>query len=262
MNKTFLAVAAALIFIFVGVFIAIALARGYTVDITNKSVTSTGILVVTSDPDGAEVLIDGKLITATNNTINLKPGTYNVKIQKEGYAPWEKKIEIKKEEVFKTNAFLFPALADLRPITYTGAINPTSSPDKTKIVYGIASASARLDGVSNNGIWILDMGKNLPVSILTGGDSRQIYRYKDLATSKFTWSADEKQILVDNLYLMDTDRVNETPQKVSSPSGLIESWDEQNAIREATQLAKMPIKIPAKLNFSPDGTKVLYTATT
>ena len=44
----------------------------------------TGLLVAKSIPDGAQVFIDDKLKTATDNTINLPPGEYRVKIFKEG----------------------------------------------------------------------------------------------------------------------------------------------------------------------------------
>lgn len=247
MTKTTLAILVAFIFIFVGVIVAIALARGYQIDITKKSLTPTGILVVTSDPDGAQVLIDGVLKTATNTTINLAPGKYDVKIQKEGFAPWEKEVEIKQEEVFKTNAFLFPTLPDLRPLTFTGALNPTVSPDSTKLVYGVASGSA-------NGVWVLDTSRNFSSQFLSNGDFRQIYRNTpslDLSNAKFVWSPDNKQILADG-YLLDTDRINEAPVL----SNII--WEKPNLT------VKIPLifsTVSGEIKFSPDGTKILYTAT-
>ncbi len=100
MNRVTLAVLATFFLLAAAVFVAIVLARGYSFNLDTRNLIPTGILVATSDPDGAEVLIDGKLKTATNNTINLPPGKYDIKIQKDGYTPWEKKVEVKKEEVF------------------------------------------------------------------------------------------------------------------------------------------------------------------
>ncbi len=280
MSKATLAVLAALLFIFSGVIVTVALARGYRPDFDKRTLLPTGILVTTSDPDGAQVLIDGKLKTATNNTINLAPGKYPVRIQKDGFTSWEKQIEIKKEEVFKTNAFLFPALADLRPLTFTGALNPTVSHDQTKIVYGVASASARLNGLDGNGVWTMDAGRNLPAPILSSGDFRQIFRNSQVLTlsdANFLWSADNKQILAyfDSLatpsaaYLLDTDRLNDAPPLVTDRLPVIlEDWKNLTDARYAAQLAKLPQTLrttlatsAGTLAFSPDETKILYIAT-
>ena len=272
MNRVTLAVIVALIFISAGVFIAIVLARGYQFDFSQKSLLPTGILVATSDPDGAEVLINGKLKTATNNTINLAPGKYQIRIQKDGYSPWEKSVEIKKEEVFKTNAFLFPSLSDLRPLTFTGALNPTTSPDGTKIAYGVASASAKINGIDGNGVWIIDMGRNFPPTpIFAATDFRQVYRNTtalSLFEAIFSWSPDNKQILAytasTSAYLLDTDRINDSPVLVNDLPTILDGWKTLSQARTAAQIAKLPLafKTIGDIKFSPDETKILYTATT
>lgn len=270
----------ALIFIFSGVFLAVFLARGYRVDISSQTVATTGILVATSDPDGAGVWINGTLKTATNNTLNLIPGRYQIKIAKDGYTPWEKTVAIKKEEVFKTNAFLFPSLADLRPLTLTGAFSPTISPDSTKIVYGVASASASVNG-DGNGLWIIDMSRAFPATpIFAPTDFRQIYRNLPalfLSNAAFLWSADNKQVVAyfgsvdapSAAYLLDTDRVNDQPENVTGQlAGLQKDWESLATARSIAQVAKLPLPLAqtlatsaGKLKFSPDENKILYTAT-
>src|SRR5476649_119106 len=87
-------------FLIVGTIIAILYGEGYRFGLGGNSILSgTGLLVATSSPDGAQVLINGHLTTATKNTNNLAPGNYDVKIAKEGYFTWEKNITIKKEVV-------------------------------------------------------------------------------------------------------------------------------------------------------------------
>src|SRR3990167_7293589 len=89
------------LFITIGGIAAILYATGYRIDFGGngtgniKFIEGTGLLVATSKPDGARVLINGHLTTATNNTINLAPDQYDVEIQKDGYLPWKKKITIK-----------------------------------------------------------------------------------------------------------------------------------------------------------------------
>lgn len=260
MNKASLAIIAALIVVFSAVVVAITLARGYQFDFSNKSLTATGILVATSDPDGAEVIINGKLKTATNSTINLSPGSYTVRIQKDGFSAWEKQIEIKKEEVFKTNAFLFPNLPDLRPLTFSGVTDPVLSPDGTKVAFSVASSSSRLAG---NGIWTLDMGRPF------GPISRQISK---TVMTDFFWSGDSKQLVASGAaetYLLDTDVVNEQPATVTDRLPLmIDEWAGLKTQRQQAKLLKLPPGLAdtlatsaGTLEFSPDETKVLYTAT-
>ena len=63
--------------------IVIRLAQGYRPDIDSLQLQPRGLLVATSEPDGAQVFINGKLTTATNNTLNLVPNTYEVEIKKD-----------------------------------------------------------------------------------------------------------------------------------------------------------------------------------
>jgi hypothetical protein len=269
MKRTTLAVIFGITLVLAGTVVAILFARGYNFDISKKELSSTGILVATSDPDGAMVSI-ASLRAATNSTMNMTPGIYKVKIQKDGFTPWEKSVEIKKEEVIKTNVFLFPALSDLRPLTFTGAKNPIISTDNTKIAYGVASASSQLS-LNQNGIWIIDMGRIfVPTPIFSAADFRQIYRNTttlSLSDTKFSWSPDNKQILAGN-YLLDTDRLDDTPTFIASPSGIIAEWKILLDARKTAQNSKLPVNIKqilatnsGELTFSPDETKVLYTAT-
>ncbi len=79
------------LFITIGTIGAILYATGYRIELEGKGsgnlkfIEGTGLLVATSMPDGARVLVNNKLTTATNNTINLPPGEYDVKIEKDSY---------------------------------------------------------------------------------------------------------------------------------------------------------------------------------
>ncbi len=271
MDKRAVAVLVSLFLVITTAAMAIIFARGYRPDFKTRTMEPTGILVATSDPDGAEVFIDGKLTTATNTTINLAPGNYDIRLSRDGYTDWQKKVTIKKEEVYKTNAFLFPKAPDLRPLTFNGSGLPTISPDQTRIVYTVASASA-----TGNGIWIADMtGRPL----IGGVDFRQIFRdnlYFSLVSNitGFTWSFDNRQLVASTsgglYYLFDTDRINDGPQTISNTQ-----WDsflavsaQQKQQKLAAQLAKLDANLlpliastSASPLFSPDESKVLYLAT-
>ena len=109
MKKQLLVPISILFFLLLGTVIVVLYGKGYRFNFEKgrPDFNGTGLLVATSVPDGAQVFINGHLTTATDNTINLAPGEYDVKIFKEGYFPWQKKITIKKEVVSKADALLF-----------------------------------------------------------------------------------------------------------------------------------------------------------
>jgi hypothetical protein len=262
-DKRFLAVLFGVVLILSVTFVVVLTAKGYRPNWEEKTMEVTGILVATSDPDGASVYLNNKLTTATNTTINLKPGVYDVRISKDGYYDWQKKVEIKKEEVFKTNAFLFPKAADLRPLTLNGAVNPVVSPDEGQIAFSVASASA-----TAKGIYTLTMS-GFPV--LNNVNTRQIFRDNGLdlsAAKKLIWAFDGTQLIASQsgklLYLLETDKMNTNPSIISANQLelLKRQWQKEADLKAKSQLNKLPFPLPiADFKFSPDETKILYTAT-
>lgn len=120
-----------------GTYLAVQIGKGYRP--TTKGLTGTGLLAANSFPSGAQVYLDGKLATATDDTLSLTPGQYTVTIKKEGYLPWEKTLTLQKELVTQTNATLFKSVASLTPLTLNGAATITPSPDGQKIAFVVAT---------------------------------------------------------------------------------------------------------------------------
>ena len=115
--------------------VAIFFVKGYSFSAKDGMVVGTGILSVTSMPDGASVYIDGHLTTATNTTLSsLQPKKYKLKIVKEAFIPWEKEVEVKEGLVTEVKITLFPAIPTIYPLTVNGAINPSLSPDGNKFL--------------------------------------------------------------------------------------------------------------------------------
>jgi hypothetical protein len=153
MAKKLLLTLASLILIGLGTYIAIKFAQGYRPNFKNGTVQGTGLLVANSTPTGAQVFLNGKLTTATDDTLNLPPGSYQVDIKKDGFTTWTKTLQLQPELVTQTNATLFPSVPNLKPLTFTGAKNLLPSPDGQKIAYLVEAASTD----SKNGLWILDL---------------------------------------------------------------------------------------------------------
>ena len=85
----------------------IAYARGYRFNPQHGTITSTGILSINSNPKAAKVFINGELRGATDTNITLPFGEYDIKVEKEGYTSWEKKVSLKGEIVMSVNAVIF-----------------------------------------------------------------------------------------------------------------------------------------------------------
>src|SRR5690606_11476637 len=72
--------------IILGTLIAIQYAKGNFRFTKSGFTPEAGLLNANSFPTGAEVYVDGELITATDNTVYLDPGEYLVEVRKEGYS--------------------------------------------------------------------------------------------------------------------------------------------------------------------------------
>lgn len=274
-KKPYLAITSVLVFIFLGISAASFFIRGYRVDINNKTITTTGLLAANSIPKGASVFIDDKLVTATDDTINLPPGEYTVKIVKDGFFPWQKEVTIKREVVYQTGAELFTNAPDLKKLTSTGAINPSLSPDGQKIAYSVASASAS----TKNGVWIsnLSNGGLNPIR----SSSQQLARAQpgiDWTKTNFIWSPDSSQILAISgsmdrptaAYLLTTDKLTPTDEirnVIIQLPIIIDGWEKMRKADLDQQIQTLPEELgkiasnSAKLiTFSPKEKKFFYLA--
>ena len=266
-------------FVFIGVaalaFLVVKLAQGYRPDLSNRTLRPTGLLVATSEPEGAQLWVDGKLRSATDTTLNLAPNEYDVEIKKDGYFTWKKKLTIKKELVAETDAYLFSTVPDLKSLTFTGAERPLLSPDGQKVVYAVTTASA-----SKRGLWILDLADR-PLGLAR--QPRQIIASapggRDFSQADYEWSPDSKQVLVSlqktktatESFLLDTDKLNSSTSliDITTTVKLLKTrWETEAETQFQAQFSKLPEKLTTvisetvkNLRFSPDETKILYEAT-
>lgn len=250
-----------------GSFLAIRFAQGY---FHHGIQQGTGLLAANSFPAGAEVYVNDKLVSATDNTIYLDPGTYRVQISRDGYTPWTKKLVIENELVTQTNAQLFKQAPGLSPLTFIDVKNVSNSPDGEKILFYTASASSQ----AKDGLYVLDMNNNV---LMTQRNARQISDDPagfDLATANFTWSPDNSQIILTSgtkSVLLDVSQKNilENMNDIGfEKKQLLSEWENQLYLRERQFMAKFPDEVlkmassaAKNVYLSPDKNKIMYTAT-
>ncbi len=258
-----------LLFLIAGTIFAVFYGRGYRLDFGQGSpkVSKTGLLVATSLPDGAQVFINGNLTTATNNTLDLTPGEYDVKITKEGYFPWEKKMKVEKELVTKANALLYPTAPKLESITTLGADRPVLDPSGSKIAYTVASQSAR-----RNGIYVYDMNARSVLSLQTAARQIADDTAALFSTADISWSPDGESVIAtisgQVTYLLNANQLNESPRNVTATLPSVQAQfqadkDEKAAAQIVGLKASLKRMIAENfdiISWSPDDTRILYRA--
>src|SRR3989338_905864 len=233
--------------------------------------SGTGLLVAKSKPDGAGIFVNDHLTSATDNTINLSEGEYDIKIVKQGYFPWQKKIKIQKEVVSIADALLFSTTPKLEGITEIGVENPVIDPTRSQIAFTVASDSAR-----KNGVYVLDISQKPILTLQSASTQIADDTVATFSKSKVSWSPDGKQLLAtisadlngSTTYLLDSRNFNQNPKDVTQTLAEVNSiWEKQQKDKEKSQtfgLNSMLKKLISDnfqiISWSEDETKILYSA--
>ncbi|HLE50407.1 MAG TPA: PEGA domain-containing protein [Patescibacteria group bacterium] len=255
-----------------GTVLAIQFAKGYRPNLAQLALDGTGLLSATSYPKNAQVFINDRLTTVTDDTLNLTPELYQVKIMKTGFLPWIKTVSIKPELVSTTDARLFPSIPSLTPLTFYQVSSPLLSPDGSKLVYTLTNSPFSQD----NGVYVLSLANSL-------FPGNQIIQIADLAAfdyrqATFAWSPDGSQILalfhdtskIIASHLLNPRNLNQAKNLTDTTFRLpllLNQWQDQQKSINLTALARFPEFIQkvasesaVNVYFSPDREKILYTA--
>jgi hypothetical protein len=60
----------------------------------DRAAVELSTVVLKSDPDGSEVIVDGRFMGNTPSTVQLRPGECTISIQKAGFTTWQRTITI------------------------------------------------------------------------------------------------------------------------------------------------------------------------
>ena len=244
-------------------------AGGWRVNLEQQTLTQTGMLAVRSLPEGAKVFLDGKLTTATDQTIDsLSPGTYHLRVIKEGFTPWEKVVEVFPELVTDITAVLVSQSPRLEPLTNTGVS-----------AYALSSSQDRLAYTTKNsdrpGIWSVSLAGtavNLfrtSASVLISDTGNYLYSNAE----KLAWSPDDREMLikmnVEGYYWLDlTTSPPRLIEELTDPEPALAEW--QAKVTRNRQKYLERVEIPTELVevaldpatvWSPDEQKFLYRVT-
>lgn len=108
MNKKIrysLIILGSLLFLLLAPFVAL-YSAGITYDFKTGQFYHTGIFAFRTEPEDAKIYIDGKFKKSGSSYVRfLKPGFYTLSFNYEGFCSWEKRLEIKENQVTWANAF-------------------------------------------------------------------------------------------------------------------------------------------------------------
>lgn len=133
--------------------------RAYAVEVSKLLLDERAVLAgttrleVKSEPMGAEVLIDGKVVGITNNAFPTTPGEHTVEVRMKGYAPETRKAAAVDGKTVSTSV-------TLRPPTDLGSPSeqaPGSSGLLPKVMVGVGVAAIVAGGV----VFALDEDKTI-----------------------------------------------------------------------------------------------------
>jgi len=242
-------------------------------DDNQSIIIKTGMLAVRSMPDAAQIIIDGKTLTATDTTISsLKPGTYTLEIKKEGYETWKKQVNIYPEVVTDITAVLVLQSPKLESLTNSDVNAFNLSSNGNMIAY-------LTQNHKKPGVWVLPLtGSTLN---LFKTDAKVLI--EDNAFGKpslgedIWWSPDDSELLVqlnkDGYLLYETPEIStksSKPINVTSKDDIFARWQtqwEKDFLKE--KLMTFPeLTVPDEIvkkasestysNWSPDNDKFFF----
>lgn len=232
-------------------------------DKTKVDLTQTGMINAKSLPEGANVYLNGELITATDDTIpGINAGIHNLKIVKSGYIEWAKDVEVYPELVTDITAVLVSRTPRLEPLTNTGAKSPSISPTLTKLAYFS-------EDVEEPGISIIQLNQG-GVSLFGSTANTVIKdtdRIKYSRGQSIEWSPDEKTLLIqvsNNQYYLLTLNTG-VVEPTATPNLVRATWNVELLKKRTDFIEK--IQMPENIRkiateeesvWSPDNKKFLY----
>lgn len=182
---------------------------GYRFNRASQSIEQGGLVQFISRPTGATITIGrATLANDTPTKITVSPGSYLAKMEKDGYKPWTKNVDIISGQVLWLNyAQLVPETIQTEDVLRLGAVTSAlPSPNGKLIATTNRSAELiRLVEIQNENADISEL--ELPPNVFTGTTNLSIK----------SWSADSKRLLLTGVvsgklqwFVIDTDNPEES----------------------------------------------------
>ena len=110
---------------------------GYRYDFKKGEIIQTGVLSVDSKPSNATIILDEKSLKKETPAVlkNLIPQEYLIKLEKDGYHPWQKRLTVLPNQATLTNEVTLLKKSSPSVINQDYATQLQISPLKSFLVY-------------------------------------------------------------------------------------------------------------------------------
>lgn len=184
----------------IGIATLILLYQSYGYGLDGKgNVTQNGLLFVSSQPNGADIYLNGKRYkSATNSRVVAPSDTYTLQVSKSGYRSWQRQVVVNGGDVQHFDyPFLFPSklqTGTLASQTVTPSI-AMQSPDKRWLMLGQGdNPGAFTEYDLKNPAQPVASTVSLPANTFTPGDGAQTW-------SQVEWASDNQHVLLLHTYV-------------------------------------------------------------
>jgi len=167
-------------------------ATGFRWDFEQKRITQVGMITVKCIPRAVNIFVNDKLKARRTyaRIRDLMPRDYVVKLQKEGYSIWEKKLTVEPRVATPIkHARLFLSEPEVTQIINSGIDQYVLSPNNKKIAYTITSGEEA-------GIWLLDVASHNSSKLFPKSKEEFAKVLEGLVFSDIKWSPDSEKVLV------------------------------------------------------------------
>jgi hypothetical protein len=178
-------------------FILLLTAYGFDIDHKTGSVIQNGIVYVDTQPDGANIYVDGKQHSDTTSArLNLREGQYTIKLTKQGYRDWQRTFFLDGGQIQR---IVYPLLipntltpADVKVYDVAPSLT-TQSPDRHWILVQQPGQTYAFDMYDGGDTETAPTTLTIPATILTEATSAASLKIVE-------WSNDNRHFLVDRTY--------------------------------------------------------------
>lgn len=155
--------------------------QGWRFDINSKRIVKIGGLYFRVLPKRVNVFVDGKhyltdYLFGAKFVEGLLPGEYEIRIEKQGFLPWKKKLKIEEEKTTKVEGiFLIPEKISFEILTKEiKDFFPTTNPEKLIL----------LSEKQGGGLKLLELKNNLIAQLSTEKDIKELIKLEKMTFSE------------------------------------------------------------------------------
>lgn len=175
-------------------------AYGFGLD-KDGEVVQNGLIFMSSQPSSADVFVNDKLYkSATNTRMQLEEGKYNIKLQRDGYRPWQRTIDLMGGSVAHFDyPLLFPTkMTPANVKEYAASPNLVSqSPDRRWLVVNQPGAPLNFD------LYDLKTPKDVSAAVTTITLPESIVTSPNIGENNWKvveWSTNNRHVLLMHTY--------------------------------------------------------------